>query len=71
MSPPLPEFLADPQKLGLLPGKIEIAVPAGLEKIAHPLLVRAVKLVSANYNCAPHYFSPKPLTKSCLATASY
>ena len=48
MSLPIPEFLADPQELGLLPGKI-----------AHLLLARAVELVVADYKCAIHNFLPK------------
>ena len=55
----LPIFLADPQELVLLPGKIEGTDPCVFEKIAHLLLVRAVKLEFAHYNCAPHSFLPE------------
>ena len=54
----LPIFLADPQELVLLPGKIEGTDPCVFEKIAHLLLVRAVELEFAHYNCAPHSFLP-------------
>ena len=40
----LPNFLADPQELDLLPGEIEITVPSVFEQIAYLLLVRAVEL---------------------------
>ena len=55
---PLPNCLADPDELDLLPEKIEITVPSFGVKIAHPLLVRAVKLGLAHYNCAYHTFLP-------------
>ena len=45
---PLPSFLADPQELDLLPGKIATTVPCVFGKYAHLLLVRAVGFVFAH-----------------------
>ena len=56
---PLPIFLADPQELVLLPGKIEGTDPCGFEKIAHLLLIRAVELEFAQLYWEPHSFLPK------------
>ena len=56
---PSPNFLADPQELHLLPGKIEVTVPSVSEKITLLLHVRPVELVSVHNKCAPDYFLPK------------